>query len=60
MVKRSWDSLIFGLILLILGILFLLSNFGYRIDVWDVIKKYWPVLLILLGLKYLIAGLKKR
>lgn len=59
MAKR-WDSLIFGLILLIIGILFLLSNFGYRINVWNVIEKYWPVLLILLGLKYLIAGIRKK
>lgn len=59
MAKR-WDSLIFGLILLIVGILFLLSNFGYRINVWNVIEKYWPVLLILLGLKYLIAGIRKK
>ncbi len=60
MAKRAWDSLIFGLILLTLGILFLLNNFGYRISVWDIVAKYWPVLLILLGLKYLISGFRKR
>ncbi len=60
MAKRSWDALIFGLILLILGILFLLSNFGYKINVWDIIEKYWPILLILLGLKYVISGIRKK
>ncbi|MGQ9617435.1 MAG: LiaI-LiaF-like domain-containing protein [Candidatus Aminicenantia bacterium] len=60
MAKRAWDSLIFGLILLCLGILFLIHNFGYRINVWDIIGKYWPVLLVILGLKYVISGIRKK
>lgn len=42
-----------------IGVLFLLTNLGviYSFEVWESVEKFWPVLLIVLGL-YLI--LKKR
>ncbi|CUT02608.1 LiaI-LiaF-like domain-containing protein [Candidatus Chrysopegis kryptomonas] len=42
-----------------IGVLFLLTNLGviYSFEVWESVEKFWPVLLIILGL-YLI--LKKR
>ena len=43
---------IFGLLVLFLGVLFLLDNFGYvTTDAWRMISKLWPVILILVGIK---------
>ena len=47
--KRTADSLVFGLILLALGTVFLLDNFGIDIEVWKLLAKYWPVILIVFG-----------
>jgi hypothetical protein len=54
--ERSRNSL-FGPILLIgLGILFLLSNFGLmNLDIGDLISRFWPVLLIVIGLDILLG-----
>ena len=41
-----------GFILILLGLLFLLQNLGY-LDVGEVIRRYWPVILILIGLRIL-------
>ena len=46
-----WPSLMIGL-----GVIFLLNNFGYLIlDVWQVILSLWPVLLIAIGFDILIG-----
>jgi len=44
-------SFFFPLLLVFAGILFLLNNFGVlRGDLWETIRIYWPVILIVLGL----------
>ncbi|MBM3789182.1 MAG: DUF4097 domain-containing protein [Acidobacteria bacterium] len=43
-------SLLGGLIWTGFGLLFLLRNIGIGPDIWGMIGRYWPVLLILLGL----------
>jgi LiaI-LiaF-like transmembrane region len=46
-----WPSLMIGL-----GVIFLLNNFGYLVlDVWQVILSLWPVLLIAIGFDILIG-----
>ena len=48
---RIRGSLFFPLLLIAIGLLFLLSNFGVlRGDAWELILKMWPVLLIVWGL----------
>jgi hypothetical protein len=43
-----------GLILILIGIIFLLSNFGLlSSDIWNILWKFWPIFLILLGLQVL-------
>jgi len=57
--KSFFDFKVFiGLIILIYGILFLMRNMGYDtgIRIWD----YWPILLILLGLRILIQPREHR
>ncbi len=41
-----------GLILIGIGLLFLINNF-YEISAWRLIARYWPVILILVGLRKL-------
>ncbi len=41
-----------GLILIAIGVLFLLNNF-YEISAWRLIARFWPVILIVIGLRKL-------
>lgn len=41
---------LFGVILFILGLLFLVENFT-TIEIWDKIWKLWPIILIIWGIK---------
>jgi lia operon protein LiaF len=51
MSRKKQESLFWGLILLIVGVLFLLDNFGVDIDIWDILDDFWPMILIAIGLK---------
>lgn len=59
MANTKRESLFWGLIILVLGMLFLLKNFGLEIDVWDLIGKYWPLILIYIGVKNIYLYIKK-
>jgi len=48
--KRPSPSHFIPLLLILIGFIFLLDNFGY-LDFGHLIARYWPVLLILLGLR---------
>jgi DUF4097 and DUF4098 domain-containing protein YvlB len=50
MSHRHRPSLLGALLWIGLGTLFLLRNFGIGPDIWSLAGRYWPVLLILLGL----------
>jgi len=54
--KRK-DPLVWGIVLIIVGALFLLQN---TIDIWWTIARLWPVLLIAWGALKLYNGLKDR
>jgi hypothetical protein len=53
------DSLVWGLILVALGILFLLDSLNVNIDVWRTLANFWPVILIVWGAWKLFLGLKE-
>jgi len=48
--RRHRPSLLGGLLWVVLGVMFLLRNFGIGPDLWAFAGRYWPILLILLGL----------
>ena len=48
--KKPSPSYFIPLLLILLGLFFLLDNFGY-LDFGHLIARYWPVLLILIGLR---------
>jgi hypothetical protein len=59
MANTKRESLFWGLIILVLGMLFLLKNFGLEINVWDLLGKYWPLILIYIGVKNIFLYVKK-
>ncbi|MCX7975127.1 MAG: DUF5668 domain-containing protein [Candidatus Aminicenantes bacterium] len=56
--KKYRSNLIWGIILVCLGLVFLLDNFGY--DVIEHIWKFWPVILIIWGWSKLRTAFKTR
>jgi hypothetical protein len=59
MTNTKKESLFWGLIILVLGMLFLLKNFGLEINIWHLLGKYWPVILIYIGVKNIYLYLNK-
>ncbi len=55
---RTKAPLLWGLILIAVGILFLAENY-FHIEIWDHIWKLWPLILILWGLQKLVGGLHR-
>lgn len=55
--KRK-DSLIWGIILLIIGFIFFLQNID--IDVWDTVARLWPLILIVWGGAKIYYAIKDR
>ena len=50
--------LIWGLLILAVGFIFLLGNLGYiEVNLINLFLKYWPILLIVVGLSILIDTL---
>jgi hypothetical protein len=60
MSKTNRDSIFWGMVVLLIGVLFLLRNFGFHIEIWHLLGKYWPLVLIFIGLKNIIVYLTKR
>lgn len=53
--RRSNRSLVFPLLLVFLGVMFLLTNLGIvEHRIWSDIFRYWPILLILMGIDALL------
>jgi lia operon protein LiaF len=59
MANTKKESLFWGLIILVLGMLFLLKNFGLEINVWHLLGKYWPLILVYIGVKNIYLYLNK-
>jgi hypothetical protein len=57
MAKRK-DPLAWGIILIIIGLIFILENLHIR--VWNLAWRFWPVILIIWGASKLLEGLKSR
>ncbi len=48
-------ALTMGLILIALGVIFLVENFYAPFSAWQLITRYWPVCLIIIGLSKIFA-----
>jgi uncharacterized membrane protein HdeD (DUF308 family) len=54
---HSKDALVWGFVLIAIGAIFLLENFGIR--VWDTSWKLWPLILIIWGALKLFRGIQE-
>ncbi len=53
-------SLIGGIILVIIGLIFLMDNLGYaHVSVWRLFRDYWPVFIIWAGVDMLYRAYRK-
>lgn len=58
MAKRQRNALAWGIILIVIGLIFILENF--EVDVWEFVARLWPLVLIIWGAWKLYFGLKER
>lgn len=49
--KTAGGALTAGLILIVLGVIFLIENFYAPFSAWRLIARYWPVILIIVGVR---------
>jgi len=54
---RRREPLAWGIILIVIGLIFLLANID--VDVWDFIARLWPVVLIVWGAWKFYFGIKE-
>jgi hypothetical protein len=52
------DSLVWGFILIVIGVIFLLETLD--VEVWDSVAHFWPIVLIIWGAWKLYFGIKER
>jgi hypothetical protein len=52
--EQSMRSSFGAIILIVVGVLFLLSNLGLFPQVWPLLRKWWPVTLIIAGVVMLV------
>ena len=52
---KNQGRIFWGLLLILLGVLFLLDQMG-RLDFGDLVGRYWPVLFILIGISILLSN----
>lgn len=52
------DTLGWGLVLIVIGLIFFLDNLD--VDVWDFVGRLWPLILIAWGAWKLYFGIKER
>jgi predicted tellurium resistance membrane protein TerC len=51
MSKKRQERLFWGVVLILIGSLFMLRSLGVDIDLWHTLGKLWPAILIIIGLK---------
>lgn len=56
--RRRHEPLVWGIILIVLGLIFLLQNI--EVDVWDFVARLWPTILIAWGAWKLYFGITER
>jgi uncharacterized membrane protein len=56
--RKYGSNFVWGIVLVILGLIFLLENFG--LDIFEHVWKLWPLVLIIWGWSKLRNGLKSR
>ncbi len=54
--RDKLDTFFIGFILMVIGGLFLMDNFGWLdFNLWSLLAKFWPLILVYIGLKNIIV-----
>ena len=53
-VRHERPPLVFPIVLIVVGALFLYANYRPNFDAWYVLRTYWPLILIFVGLEALV------
>ncbi|MBD3234808.1 MAG: hypothetical protein GF315_13870 [candidate division Zixibacteria bacterium] len=55
--RSNFWQIFFGLLLVVIGALYLFDSFGLMdFSIWDFFDKFWPLILIILGLMIIFSG----
>lgn len=52
--RSSSGALTAGMILIALGVIFMIENFYAPFSAWRLIARYWPVILIIVGIRRIV------
>ncbi len=56
MSKKKGETIIWGILIILLGILFLSRNLGWTdLNIWNIATTYWPLILIFIGGRNIVA-----
>jgi len=59
--KIDINKLFWGILLIIIGLLFLFDNLGWmNFNFWDFLGTYWPLILIFIGTKNIVLYLTSK
>ncbi len=61
MSKKKSETILWGVLIIFLGIIFLSKNLGLTdIDIWDIATTYWPLILIYIGGRNIVLYIKQK
>lgn len=60
MARNQRPPLVFPIILIVIGALFLYANYQPSFDPWQILKTYWPLILIFIGLGKMVDAMRQR
>jgi len=50
MSKKKGETIFWGIVIILLGLLFLSRNLGWTdLNIWEIATTYWPLILIYIG-----------
>lgn len=55
--NRTVEYIVFGVILVVIGGIFLVNNFYPDLKIWSNLIKLWPVILIIYGIRKIFAAI---
>lgn len=55
--NRKIEYIVFGIILVVIGAIFLVNNFYPDLRIWSNLIKLWPIILIIYGIKKIFSAI---
>lgn len=59
--KKKGETVFWGILIILLGLLFLLRNLGLTdLNIWEIATTYWPLVLICIGGRNIVAYMTQK